>query len=291
MHWLMKKKINKLLLTGGYGLILFFLLPSCLPEPLEVKNIPQVEAQIVVATQMISDESLLVWLTRTFGALDAIEENDPEELLKQLAVNDAVITLTGPAGTDTLTFLEHGFYGAVYIPFEEGETYELHIVSQSLGTVYGSSSVQTQVEFEMVEAGLYSDIYDDTLLEVHYSIRDPAERNRYMLNVQKSEDFKRYRINPEAFTLLLEDTEFNGLLFESQFEFMTRDYAAGDTVLVSLSNISEEYYRFMKMRVDNRLSFLEFLGEPANYPTNIKGGKGFFNLYVPDVHMFILKEE
>jgi hypothetical protein len=63
----------------------------------------------------------------------------------------------------------------------------------------------------------------------------------------------------------------------------------GDTIAVSLSNINEEYYRFMKLRIDNRLSFVEFISEPVNYPSNVIGGKGYFNLYLPDVHFFVFE--
>lgn len=286
------KNLKTLAFQAGQVLIFFFLLASCIPEPLEVKNIPQVAPEIVVSTQMISDQALIVWLTRTFGALDASEDSDPEELLKQLAVNDAVVTITGPSGTDTLELSKHGFYGGRNLSFEAGKTYQLHIKSETLGTVSAITSVQDQIEFEEVEASLWYDIYDDTLVQVNYLFRDPPERNRYILNVQKisEEEFEQHIFNSRAYTLLLEDDEFNGLLYENQLDLPVRGYAPGDTVVVSLSNISEEYYRFLKMRIDNRTGFLEFLSEPVNYPSNVTGGKGFFNLYVPDVRPFILED-
>ena len=52
-------------------------------------------------------------------------------------------------------------------------------------------------------------------------------------------------------------------------------FYAGDTVAIALSNISQEYFTFMQVRKDARFSFAEFLGELANYPTNINGGLGF----------------
>ncbi len=45
----------------------------------------------------------------------------------------------------------------------------------------------------------------------------------------------------------------------------------------------------MELRQDNRFSLVEFLGEPINYPTNVVGGKGFFNLYIPDIRTFVLE--
>ena len=31
------------------------------------------------------------------------------------------------------------------------------------------------------------------------------------------------------------------------------------------------------------------ISETVNYPSNVKGGKGFFNLYMPDVKLFVLE--
>ena len=88
---------------------------------------------------------------------------------------------------------------------------------------------------------------------------------------------------------MIEDDDFNGETHQETFRVFPRDFIPGDTIAVSLSNISKEYYDFMKLRIDNRYSFVEYLSEPVNYPTNVEGGKGFFNLYVPDVEFFVLE--
>lgn len=268
------------------------LLASCLPEPLDVKNIPKVKPQIVVSTQLIPDETLLVLLTRTFNALDYTEDSDPEQLLEQIAVNDALVTITGSEGTDTLRFLESGLYGDVFIPFREGEVYELRIRSETLGEVYATTRVQAKVPLADADVELYYNGFGDTLALINYSVEDPAANNWYMLNVQKfqKEKIEQNLLNPKAFTKLVDDTEFNGQLFQDMLQFEADDFAPGDTIAVSLANISEEYYRFMKLRLDNRLNLMDFLGEPVNYPSNIAGGKGYFNLYTPDVRIFVLKE-
>src|SRR5688500_11436031 len=87
-----------------YLLIGATIISSCLPEPLDVKGIPVVKPQIVVSTQIIPNQSLVVLLTKTFGALDASNDSDPEELLKQIAIDDAVVTIAGPQGTYELEF-------------------------------------------------------------------------------------------------------------------------------------------------------------------------------------------
>ena len=57
-------------------LVCAMLVWGCLPEPLDVDGIPVVKPQIVVSTQIIPDQSLIVLLTKTFGALDASDDSD-----------------------------------------------------------------------------------------------------------------------------------------------------------------------------------------------------------------------
>jgi len=270
--------------------VLAVLAKGCIPDPLEVSGIPVVPKQIVVTTQMVPDRSLIVLLTRTFGALEASEDSDPQEVLDQIAVTDAVVTLAGPSGIVTLPALGSGFYGGIDTPFQVGERYTLHVKSESLGEVSATTAVMPAIPFRAVEASTYYDNYGDGLAQVSYSFTDPQESNWYMLNVQRLErgELVDRILNPQAYTRLLEDSEFNGQPYAETVRVFQGDYEYGDTVVVSLSHISEDYYSFMKLRLDNRFSFVEYLSEPVNYPSNVEGGKGFFNLYVPDVRVLVL---
>ena len=272
-------------LYSPFVLIAVFLsLSSCLPEPLDVSGVPAVKKEIVVASQVLPNGGVLVLLTKTMGALDASDSSDPEDLLNEIAVNDATVILSGPNGTDTLRFYENGIYAGYDISFAEGETYDLYIESQSLGAASASTTLKAQIPFKDVETELYNN-YDDTLTYVSYSFVDPPQKNWYMISVQEIEleDLSENIIDPPGYTLLLLDSAFNGEPYSGQFVVYPRDYDPGDTIAVTLSNISEEYYEFMQMRMDNRFSFIEFIGEPINYPSNIEGGRGYFNMYIPDV--------
>jgi hypothetical protein len=167
------------------------------------------------------------------------------------------------------------------------------VKSESLGEVEATTIVREQVTFSEIEANLYFNGFNDTLAQVSYTLKDPQEENYYMINVQEveREDAVRNLINPRAFTKLIRDNAFNGHEFGEKFKVFDREYNPGDTIAVSLFNINEDYFQFMKQRIDNRFSLLEFLGEPVNYPSNVKGGKGFFNLCIPDVRFFILDRE
>lgn len=262
---------------------------SCLPDPLEVETVPEAKVEMVVSSQMIPDQTLMVLLTRTFGALEASDDSDPQALLDFIAVNDALVTLEGPHGHDTLESAGNGVYTATSIPFEAGESYRLEVVSEKYGKLYATAEVMQKIGFTKADADLYYNGYNDTLAQITYAFKDPQERNWYMINVQEveQEDFIENLLNPRAFTVLLDDEGFNDQTFGERFRVFPRDYQPGDTIALSLANISEEYYAFMKLRIDNRFSFVEFISEPLNYPSNVVGGKGYFNLYIPDVRIFV----
>jgi hypothetical protein len=269
-----------------------FVLHSCLPDPLEVKNIPAAEPQIVVNTQIIPDRSLVVFLTRTFGALEASDDSDPFDLIASISVNDAQVTIEGPATRDTLLFLAHGIYGGVNIPLVAGEEYTLYVKSHSLGSVKATTTVTPQVLFESLQLERYFNGFDDTLVQVSYSIEDPALKNQYMINVQRisfTENVEEQLLNPRVYTRLIDDEDYDGTVIADTLRATPRDYAAGDTVAVFLSNINELYYDFIKLRLDNRVGFVEFVSEPVNYPSNVEGGRGFFNLHIPDIRFFVLE--
>lgn len=264
---------------------------ACLPDPLEVENIPAIKPKIVVSTHVIPDESLLVLLAKSFSALDADDDSDPELLLQQIAVTDAVVILKGPVQTYTLQNFNNGFYGGVNIDFVEGDRYELTAISESLGTVSAQAEVQKLIDFESLQTELSFNGFDDTLLQVTYKAIDPPGKNQYVFTVQRlrRENIMENLLDPNAFTRLLTDEQFDGQEFGETFRAWPRNYQSGDTVVVTMTNISEEYYGFLKLRQDNRFSLTQFLGEPVNYGTNVTDGLGFFNLNQPAVRVVVLE--
>jgi hypothetical protein len=270
-----------------------FGIASCLPDPLEVDGIPVVKPQIVVSSQIVPDQSLVVLLTKSFGALDASDDSDPQALLDQIAVTDALVTLRRGNETDTLLSLGNGFYGGSFIEFVPGAEYTLDVESESLGKVTSTTQVKPQVTFEDLEADLVFDNFDDTLAQITYSLNDPAEKNWYMLNVLKveQEELMENLLNPRDFVRLVDDAAFNESYFTETFRVFPREFDDGDTIAVYLSNINREYYDFIQLRLDNRFSLVEFISEPLNYPSNVVGGKGYFNLYIPDIRFIVLEWE
>jgi hypothetical protein len=266
---------------------------GCLPEPLSVDGVPQLKPKIVVSTQLTSDQSLVILLTKSVGALEASGDSDPEELLNQIVINDASITLHHDDLTYAFIKLGRGLYSSGQIPLRAGEQYSLIVESPTMGRVTSSATVLEKVSFNFLEARIFYNGYD-TLAEINYGFNDPTGRNFYMFNVQRltngvdPEDV----LNPEIFTELINDKLFeSNTYFDRQRIPARRDFVPGDTIGIFLSNINEAYYDFMEVRIDSRFNFSDFLGEPANYPSNIEGGLGFFNLYIPDVRILELEDK
>lgn len=281
------KSFLALLLCCGVTIMI-----GCLPEPLSVDGIPQLKPKIVVSTQVTSDQSLVILLTKSVGALQASEDSDPEELLDQIAISDAWVTLHHDDLAYTFTFLGNGVYTSGQIPLEAGEEYTLFVESPTMGAVRASTIVQGKVSFDFLDARIFYNGYD-TLAEISYQFNDPTGSNFYMFNVQRftreadPEDI----LNPDIFIGLMNDKSFEGNEYFNRERIPARrDFVPGDTLGIFLSNISKEYFDFMEVRIDSRFNFSEFLGEPANYPSNVEDGLGFFNLYIPDVRILELKE-
>lgn len=284
---------NAFHLTSKVLLVATMLLNSCMPEPLEVENVPGIKPQIVVSSQVMSDTVLAVILTRTISALDANDDSDPQALASVIAITDAKVTLTVNNKDYVLPHVQDGAYEGKYITLKPGDVCDLKVESPSLGEVSATTVVQPPIYFDSVRAEAYFNGYYDFLAEVTYSLKDPPVENFYMINVQgaKRDVMIQNIMNPDAYTKLFEDKIFNGQDYSEVFRAAPQDFVPGDSVAVSLANVSQEYYQFLKLRMENKLGLVEMLSEPINYPTNIKGGRGFFNLHLPDVRVMVLEQK
>lgn len=271
-------------------ILLATLLWSCLPEPLPVDDIPKLETKIVVSSQIIPNTGLVVFVSRSIGALDAGDDSDPENLIAQIAISDAVVTLQVDETLDTLENLGNGLYGNIILDWQNNIDYTLTVNTTSLGSVSAVTRLPDFVSFNEVSATIFDNGFD-SLAQISYRLTDPIGENYYMINVQRFRSSQELNslVNPRIFTRLFDDKAFDGEEKGETFNVLFQEFSEGDSIAVSMANISKAYYDFLKVRSDNRFSFVEFAGEPINYPTNVKGGYGFFNLHTPDVRVFILE--
>lgn len=274
----------------SFTLIFSMLLLGCLPDPLEVTDIPTLKTKIVVSSQIVPNTGLVVFVSKSIGALDAGGDSDSEDLINQIAIADAIVTISDGNSLDTLQNLGSGIYGNILLDWQKNVDYVLTVSTIQLGTVKAVTQIPEFVSFDEVSAGI---IYNgfDSLAQISYRLTDRVGPNYYMINVQRfssSQDVTSL-VNPQIYTRLLEDKEFDGQEKEETFNVLFQEFSEGDSIAVSLANISIPYYEFLKVRSDNRFGFEEFAGEPINYPTNVQGGYGFFNLHTPDLRIFVLE--
>lgn len=280
------KRLSPLL----YCLLLLILAAGCIPDPLPVQDIPRLKTKLVVSSQIIPDQSLAVMVTKSIGALDAGRGSDLPALIGQIIVEDAIVVVQYDDRRDTLQYLGTGVYGGTNINLQAGKSYTLLVNSPTFGEVSATTLAPRQVPFKSVEAKLFKTGYD-SLAQVNYSLTDPAERNWYMVNVQKFSRKQQVNnfLNPRVFTRLVKDDDFNGQEFREEFKVFFQNYSKGDTVAVFLSSISQEYFDFLSLRNDSRYTIAGFASEPLNYSSNVEGGYGYFNLHIPDVRIFVME--
>ena len=265
--------------------ILAGLLCSFLPDPLPVDNVPVLENTVVVGSQDFPDEFLAISLTRTFGALDAGPRSDIEAVLDELLIDSVEVSIEVEGQTYQLQNVTNGVYLGTDVPEIIDAEYTLSFINPiNNNPVLAKTTLLPFIGFDSLYIQL-NETQFDTLINVNLWIDDPIAKNWYMVNVQTFND--NYNIQARPFTELLDDEGFNGQRYFHEFTIPFRDYEPGDTILVSMANINEDYYKFLKLRKDQRFSLLDGLGEPVNYPTNIENGLGFFHAHQPDVR-FVL---
>lgn len=266
-----------------------FWLSACVPDPLDVDDLDFPETQIVVSSLILPDRSVAILLTRSIAALEASEESDPRELISEIAINDAQVTITTNDSVYTLPLLRDGIYQRLGIPLVPGRTCHLNVVSNSLGEVSATTVVQVPIYFDTVRVERYMTEHNDYGAQVTYTIKDPPAPNYYLLNVQevKRKDFVENILKPQAYTRRVEDKTFDDQEFSEMFRAMNKNFDPGDSIEVSLSNVGLDYFNYVKVRLENNLELVEVFSEPVYYPTNILGGRGFFTLHLTDTRVIV----
>ena len=262
-------------------------LSACLPDPLPVDGVPVPEDQVVVGNQIAPDRFLLLSLTRNFTALQGGDDSDIDSLINAVLIPNVDIQVRVEGGIYPLEEIARGLYGSVSLPQIPGATYALSFTNPfNQQPTYAETTLLPSISFSSVSPSLrYTEF--DTLMTVDFSLQDPEGPNWYMLNVQEvSQDID---LAETPFTELLSDEEFDGEFYEGSFDVFFRDFSREDTVLISIANISKDYYDFLDLRNDQAFLLLDGLGEPVNYESNVENGLGLFNLYIPDIRFFELE--
>lgn len=267
---------------------------GCIPQPLDIA-LPQAESRLVIASQVVPGDIMIVVVSRSFDALEFSEEESDtvaQELLEQLLVDSALVTISYNGLTDTLFQIPNvaGLYASIGTPQFLNVDYLLE-VTDSLGTppqsVNALSRMLTQVAFNTASVDTGTNAFG-TYVDVSYSFTDPPEDNWYMVNYYTPDTGS---ASAGAFlsggsgstvTQLLSDKTFESSTYVDTFRL---EAWPNDTILVSISNISETYFDFLSLRERGSNFFTDLVKEPLSYPTNVNGGYGFFNTHFPDLRV------
>jgi len=287
----------------NYNIFLFSLfivtLFACRPKPLEI-DLPPFENQVVVISQVIPDALMTVALTNTIDALEFSEsEGDSlnDNLLDQLLVSDAIVTISYRDQKDTLFPVTDGVYTSLFTPSYINENYVLDIKTDD-HELRAESEMLPVVRFEEALPVLER-IEEDTLVTFNFKIADEPGDNWYMINFYAQTDTITGELDLNSFlnssngnvlkkTELLSDLAFDNNQFEGTIDLPS--ISPSDTMFVTLSNINEDYYDYLQIRQSSTNFFTELTKEPVSLPTNVEGGIGFFNTHFPDVKVYDLKE-
>jgi hypothetical protein len=265
-------------------------LMSCEPSPLDVDSLKIPDTGIVINSMILRDSSVAVLVTQSMRPLQATDEADPRKLIASVAINDATVSVTANGLRYNLALWRDGVYKSTDIPLIPGRQYDLDVVSKSFGQASATTILQPPVALVSATATPAQSQYNTRGVQVGYSLYDPPGSNHYLVAIQrpKHESDIDLLLLPMAYTHAIDDKAFNDTEFSETFIATTKDLLPGDTVEVSLSNVSADYYDYVVMRMENQLKLAELFSEPVYYPSNIRGGRGFFTLYLSDVKVMVL---
>ena len=275
------------------------LFSACRPEPLEI-DIPRLDPQVVVFSQVIPSALMTVALTQTIDALDFNEEEGDslsQGILDALLVSNATVTIGYRDQVDTLFPVTNGLYASVGTPSFLNETYTLNILTEDGRALSAENTMLPIVAFNEATPVIERSS-EDTLVKFDFRIVDAPGDNWYMINFYSNGEEEEEGIDLNSFfqsgsnvlkkTELLSDIAFEGNVFEGTIDLP--NVSPMDSIVVTLSNINEDYYNYLEIRQSSTNLFTEITKEPVSLPTNIEGGLGFFNTHFPDAVYFDLNE-
>lgn len=266
-------------------------LTGCRPKPLTI-NVKSAPEKLVVFTHLIPDKYMIITLTKSFSVLEGIKEDDISSLL----VSGATIQVKFNNQTFDFIEINPGIYISYSEAYDYNQEYEL-VITSGEHVVTSKTVMLPKVDFSncLPQVDKHP---GDTNIFVNVAFNDiPDKSNWYMLNfyaktsIYSNMDGVNYfenGKNSSLQTILVSDKEFAGAYSKKvKLEGVT----AHDSIVVTLSNINEQYFNYLKIRGTNGGNILNQLNmEPISYPSNITNGYGFFNAHFPDIQYFDLNQ-
>ena len=272
------------------------ILTSCTPKP-QPLTLDEAETKLVISSQIIPNQIMVVTVSKSFGALSFNSDNGDtltDELINQLLVSNGIVTVSYQGITDTLFAVPNtpGVYASLNTPQFLNTQYTLNVHDPETGlSVNSSEFMLEQAQIDSV-SGLKGQTAGVDYIDVNLKFPDLNGTNWYMANIYTTSDdtlttstdpFNNNSVPTQ--TVLFEQADFTNNYLDSTIRIF--DWTQ-DTLFVSVSNISEGYYTYLRQRERGGNIFTSVVGEPINYSTNINGGYGYFTTHYPNGRMLII---
>ena len=280
-------------------LIAIITFTACQPKPIDIE-VEQAPPKLVIYSQVIPNSVMLIYVSKSFGALD-YSENDKADtsrnaLLDRIMVKNANVSISYNGITDELKAIPEipGLYASITIPQFINTEYKLSVIDPETAlSIKSKSTMLKQIPFDEVSAKVgEGEDSINTIVSVKFT--DPADEiNWYMINIygnnKENDDPNNIFMKSTGNNViaLLDDQGFNGEQFigeQIMYQWVS------DTVFASISNISQQYYDYLVLHKKGGSAINQIFAEPINYPTNIEGGYGFFNTHYPDPRIIIVEK-
>lgn len=271
---------------------------SCLPPSIDIDVTPA-PPKLCIASLVLGNNGIVVGLTRSYSPLEKNPDADSlsDDLIEQILVTGATVTVSYGAQTDTLYEVTPGVYSNLFTTITEGETYTLRAYDPQMNLNCQAVTVmRPDIELDTVWPSIVRNS-PDTMVYFHYRLYDnTATENYYVVNfIKKVQGDSTFDINNvfaagsnEVLTEfeLLDDQAFqNGVLEKDVHVFSAEQH---DTIAVSVSEISKGYYEFLSAMKRSSSIFNQLTGEPITYPSNVEGGHGYFTMHRTNTDLFDL---
>lgn len=271
-------------------------LASCTPEPLPIE-VPQAASKPVVATQYYYDSItqqavFAVTLTRTIPATVAQRprlDSNGFTVDERYLITGADVELTTSGGRIPLAEGSPGFYYTTDPPVHDHEFATVEARNnEGVLLIRAVAEMMPQMEFTSVNiTGKDQELY------LNYTLTDnPETPNWYLVNyfVKQEQDSSGNYTDPKYIARRLTEQKLDFDLFTDQ-DFTNGKLTAtrklerlqADTIAVSVSNITQGYHDFLRVQKRYGLLVNQVRGEVINFPSNVTGGMGYFNLNRPFV--------
>ncbi len=279
--------------TLFWTLLLMTLFTSCKPKPLEI-DIPEESPKIVV-NSFAAEGYIVLYLTKSFSPLADTADQD---FVKSLGIAGADAKLIYK-GT-TISFEElpdsleaNGIYLAQVDNLAPNETITLEASADGLPPIKATTSALPLIEdfdFELVR-----NPFDSAYATLFYSFNDVNvhAHNYYAIAISGGKEEEIFQgvdtlrdLNTSKY-VLFDDLEYPYATIDGAINILADPY---DTLNISLAQINQEYYKYLQVSQKAGSFFSSITKEPINYPSNVEGGYGFFNAFLPYFARVVVRE-